>query len=154
MSDDNSEREDGSGNGESSQSETITPRLASMSGYNPPVEGQDDEWVPEHAIEALTMEKEMRPSETDEELAERIFQENLPVAAQAICHLAVNAGNAQVRFAAARYVVERRMGKLTDPANLNKGAQDIFKAFMGDVTVELDEQGMPVGVTTPQRRAD
>jgi hypothetical protein len=127
------------------------PVLESMKSYSPPVEGADDGWVAEEAIEALIMERQMNPAETAEQLAERIFEENLPVSAQAICHLALNAGNAQVRFAAAKYVTERRMGKVGE-ARKDDAADDVFKEFMADVTVVVDERGEFAGVTDKQRR--
>jgi hypothetical protein len=129
-------RESSQDEGAQQERDTLLP---SMAGYKPPVEGADDEWVPEEAIEALNMEKQYRPAETNEEMAERIFEENLPVAAQAVCHLALNAGNSQVRFAAARYVIERKLGKVVDPSQIRKDGTDPLLAFMGDVTMSDED---------------
>jgi hypothetical protein len=112
-----------------------------LPAYQPPAEGQDDEWVPEEAIEALNMEKRVNPAESAEDMAERIFEENLPVAAQAITHLAVHSGNAAIRFKAAQYVVDRKLGKLTDPSNLNKGDKDPLVAWMEEITSERVPSG-------------
>jgi hypothetical protein len=135
---------DDSQSGSMGDSPKSTHEGDSLSGYTPPVEGQDDTWVPEDALEALSMEKQLRPAESNEELAERIFDENLPVAAQAICWLARNSGNAVVRERAARYVVERKMGKVTDPSQIKRGAGDPLLDFVKNVSSDKEKVGVAV----------
>jgi hypothetical protein len=73
-----------------------------------------DEWTPESAAESLAMERTFHPSETPEQMAERIFRENLIGAASAIVHTAIHATNDRTRLDAAKYVVERNLGKIGD----------------------------------------
>jgi hypothetical protein len=90
------------------------------------------------------MERRMNASESNEELAERIFDEHLPVAAQAICWLARHAGNAQVRMGAAKYVVERKMGKVTDPNSIRKPGKDPLLDFVKSVSGDSAKVGATV----------
>jgi hypothetical protein len=126
------------GTGDQPDNQTRTHEGDSLSGYVAPVEGQSDEWIADDAIEALAMEKDLRPAESNEELAERIFDENLPVAAQAICYLARHSGNAQTRMRAAVYVVERKMGRVGDP-NVVKKANDPLLEFVKGVSSDRPE---------------
>jgi hypothetical protein len=79
-----------------------------MSAENEANEG----WVPDEALAGLRMERQVRSDESDEEVARRIFLENLPVAALAIVHLAQHSGTERVRLDASKYVVERNLGKI------------------------------------------
>lgn len=123
------------GQGVTNDASLTSERPDGMEGYVPP-NGENDSWVPEEAIEALNMEKQVQPSETNEEMAERIFEENLPVAAQAICHLARNSGSEKMRFDAAKYVVERNLGRVVDPSGLRKEDDPLMK-MMKDVTRDV-----------------
>lgn len=54
--------------------------------------------------------------------AEGVFRANARRAAEEIVSLAINAGNERVRLDAAKYIVERVMGKTPDHKDLNPGA--------------------------------
>lgn len=80
-----------------------------------------DGWDPTpDQLRALAMERDLQPSESYPETAQRLFDESSPLAAQEIIRLATNRmANERVRLDAAKYVVERALGKLgndTKPA--------------------------------------
>lgn len=70
----------------------------------------DGSWDPIEALKNLTMEKALGQNESPQNLAKRLFEENLPVSVMAICHLATYSETEAIRFNAAKYVVERTMG--------------------------------------------
>ncbi len=69
-------------------------------------------WDPDEAIDTLKLERSMDESEAA--TAQRIFVENLPAAAQSIAHTAIYSTNERLRLDAAKYVVERVMGRVKD----------------------------------------
>ena len=81
-----------------------------MAGYS----ATDPYWDSDEALEAMKMERAMRPEETDAELAQRIFKEAAPQAATGIVHLAFHGVNENTRLNAQKYVVERVLGKIGD----------------------------------------
>jgi len=105
---------------------------------------KDDGWDPEAVLKAAVEERELM-SLTNEEQGERIFKEHLPNAAVAICHIATHSENERLRLDAAKYVVERNLGKIptaTERAMLRaaKGGPDAepdtFEAFINGLTVD------------------
>jgi hypothetical protein len=84
----------------------------------------DDDWDPTpEQLRALALERDLHPSESHPETAQRLFEESSPLAAQEIIRLATNRmSNERVRLDAAKYVVERALGRLGDqkaPTNGN-----------------------------------
>jgi len=79
-------------------------------------------WIPEEALEGITMERSVRPSETEQTMAERVFLENLPVAALSIVNLAIHSPSEKIRLDAAKYVVERNLGKPDTASQLRANA--------------------------------
>jgi hypothetical protein len=69
-----------------------------------------DEWDAKRALENLKMEKALDAHDTPQVTAKRLFEESLPVATMAICHLAMHSMTEVIRFNAAKYIVERTMG--------------------------------------------
>lgn len=69
--------------------------------------------VTEEDIEMLKMEANVK-DETFEELATRLFKEALPIAVANIARVAEHAANDKTRFEAAKYIVERNLGRLQD----------------------------------------
>jgi hypothetical protein len=94
-------------------------------------------WDPDpEDIKALALERSVRPSESNPETAQRLFEESAPMAATEIIRLATNRqANERVRLDAAKYVVERALGKLGEnvkPAQQNPW-DDVFKVMAKDV---------------------
>jgi hypothetical protein len=125
-----------------------------LTNYKEPT-GDDETWVPEEQLEALTMERQMNPSEDEVALAERIFRENLPVAAQAICHLARTATSQNMRMAAAKYVVERNLGRVVDPSSLpTKGEDPWDKLLAGTISNTVEEAEVHANASTNKGGAE
>ena len=110
-----------------------------LANYHAPETEDEVPWVTEEQVAALVMEREFKPAESEEELATRIFREGLPVAAQAIAHLARHSKSEKMRFDAARYVVDRNLGRIVDPTGLKRG-EDPLKEFLGMVTTTYSPQ--------------
>ena len=68
------------------------------------------DWVPDEAIENLTLKRALQDVEDNIRLASDIFKECAPVAAMSMCHMAVHSPSEQVRLTAAKMVIDRAMG--------------------------------------------
>lgn len=90
-------------------------------------------WDPEAALESLTDEASLM-DEGQQDHARRLFRENLPLAAMSVIHMARFSPNERTRLDAAKYVVERVLGKVGEDMSLEK---DPFLAFLEDCTVEV-----------------
>ena len=64
--------------------------------------------------------------ESAEELARRLFRENLPLAVISIGNLARNASNEKIRLDASQYIVERNLGRVQDGNSIVKNPLDEF----------------------------
>lgn len=69
-----------------------------------------EDWVPNDAIEALTLKRALQDVEDPIKMAADIFKESLPLAVMSLSHMAIHSPIEQVRLNAAKYVVERVMG--------------------------------------------
>ena len=92
-----------------------------------------NKWDAELALKSLVFEAEMH-GESEQQTASRVFRENLPLAAQAICHVARYAPNERIRLDAAKYVVERNLGRLADVQPTS--TEDPFEKLLAEVVVE------------------
>lgn len=96
-----------------------------------------EEWVPDSALNSLNMERTVNPSETPEQMAQRIFLENLPLAAQSIAHLALHSTSERTRLQASQYIVERNLGRVGESRPNEKGA-NVWDDVFDSVTVEAE----------------
>jgi len=71
-----------------------------------------ENWNADTALDFLVMERAVNPSESTEEMARRLFHENLPTAVASIVHTAIHSPNEKTRLDASKYVVERVLGKI------------------------------------------
>lgn len=71
-------------------------------------------WLPEDAQEAMMLEAQMHPDETDEARARRVLREAGPAAAVAIVHVAQYGESSRVRLDASKYIIDRLLGKIGD----------------------------------------
>ncbi len=92
----------------------------------------DGEWITEADIKALETERDVF-GEDEETQALRILKENLPTVVHAITKLARTASSETVRLNAAKYVIDRNLGKITEP---DITEDDILKKIYEDVTVD------------------
>lgn len=83
--------------------------------------------------------------DNDIALAEKVFRENLPVAAAVICGLAVNAEKETTRLNAAKYVVERVLGRV-DVARqpVEDNPYDFIEGLLREPTAAERREGRPV----------
>lgn len=92
-------------------------------------------WVSEEELELFA--RQPTPSQrkaNDEQLAMRIFRDNLPLAAEMICHLATSGEKESTRLNASKYVVERVLGRVGDMRPETEG--DIWDGLFGSVVRE------------------
>lgn len=97
-----------------------------------------DDWDANAALANLSMEKALSELGSPQETAKRLFEENLPLATMAICHLATRADNDAIRFNAAKYVVERTMGPAEKQDKIE--GRHIWDDVYDEVTDDLHEQ--------------
>lgn len=90
-------------------------------------------WKQAEAQQVIELEQSVNPHETEEELAKRLLKEALPRAAMSIAHLSAHSNNERIRLDAAKYIVERNMGKLGEYGNTEG---DPWSEFLGDVVRE------------------
>ena len=69
------------------------------------------EWLADDALEALNIERSVRPDETHEQLSRRLLKENVPMATMSVINLALHGTNERLRLDAAKYVMDRVLGK-------------------------------------------
>lgn len=91
-------------------------------------------WNPDDKLTSLAEEIHLSDG-SETEAAKRIFKESAVLAAHAICHIAVYDENSRIRLDAAKYVVERNLGKLGDPTGGND-SDDLFDNLLKDVVRE------------------
>ncbi len=91
----------------------------------------DGEWITEEDVKALEMERDIL-GDDEEQQAIRILKENLPTVVHAVVKLARTASSETVRFNAAKYVIDRNLGRVTDPEVTE---DDVLKKIYEDVTV-------------------
>lgn len=107
----------------------------------------DRSWIPDAAIEGLKMERSLNPGETDIELTRKLFRESAPAAATAIVHVALYGQNEKIRVDAAKYVVERVLGR---PGEENANGRSPLEELMEGVI----KQEVPEGTTAAERHAN
>ena len=94
------------------------------------------DWIPDSAVEELTVRRALSKVEDPIKLAVDILRENLPLSTMSMVHLATNSPTEAIRFQAAKYVMDRTLGdgkdlKLPD----NKPA---WEKIYDTVLVEVD----------------
>jgi|SRR5262245_19353278 len=82
----------------------------------------DAEWVPDDALAALNLERQVNPERSFEQIANTILREALPIAVSSLVHLSQHAANDKTRLEAAKYIVERNLGRLSDVSNTTQTA--------------------------------
>jgi hypothetical protein len=93
------------------------------------------EWNPDQAINDLTAERDLDGG-NDLVASERIFSENAIPAALSIAHMAIHSGNERIRLEAAKYVVDRNLGRIGDADPLKAAGNDPILKFLKSVSVQ------------------
>lgn len=73
-----------------------------------------EEWVTDDDVQALTAERDIMGYDEYQQ-AENILKENLPAITHAVVKLARSASSETVRLNAAKYIIDRNLGKVTEP---------------------------------------
>lgn len=95
-----------------------------------------DEWVPDDALENMIMEREYHPGETAPKTSKRLMEENAPVVAQSMIHLALHSQNERTRLDAGKYILDRVMGRVGEEI-LPKEDSPI-EQFISEVANDID----------------
>jgi hypothetical protein len=65
------------------------------------------------------------------EAATRVFQDHLVLATQSICHMALYGENERLRLDAAKYVVDRNLGRIGEANPLTRGKDPLEELLAG-----------------------
>lgn len=104
------------------------PRDPSQSNF----EGEEDSFVTDEEIQALNAERDVFG--IDEEMqAEKILKEHLVPAIHSIGKLSRTASSETVRLNAAKYIIDRNLGKITEPTTEE---EDNIRKILDDVVVQ------------------
>lgn len=87
------------------------------------------EWVPEKAIEELTLKRALQDVEDPVKMASDIIKETLPIATMRMRHLALHEPNPTVAYNAAKYFMDRSLGSVSAPTKLETEAPAWQKIF-------------------------
>lgn len=90
-----------------------------------------DTWVTEEEVASLATERDIMGTDHVQQ-AENILKENLPAAIHSVAKLARLATNESVRLNAAKYIIDRNLGKITEPV---PEIDDPIKRLLEGVTV-------------------
>lgn len=89
----------------------------------------DPDWLPDEAIKALNVERRtLYANETPAQTARRLMHENSPGAALSIVQIALYGSNERLRLDAAKYVVDRALGRPGE--DLGQGEDSPLDAMM------------------------
>jgi len=97
------------------------------------------EWVPEDAIEKLTLARALQQVEDPAKLAAELFKEALPTAVMSMTHMAIHSPTEAIRFQAAKYVIDRSMGPVTATSK-PVDERPAWEKLLETITVEVDAQ--------------
>lgn len=88
-----------------------------------------DEWVPERAIEELTLKRALQDIEDPIKLANQIMKECLPLVTMGMTHAAVYEQNPMIRYNSQKYVMDRMLGSVQSPTKPESEAPAWQKIF-------------------------
>lgn len=66
-------------------------------------------WVPDEAVEALTVRRALQKFEDPVKMSADIIKEHLPLATMSMVHLAIYSNTEMIRFNASKYIMDRAM---------------------------------------------
>ncbi len=95
------------------------------------------EWVPDLAVENLTVRRALQNMEDPIQLSIDIIRESLPLTTMSMTHLAIHCGVETVRFQAAKYIMDKALG---DNKNLTlPDARPAWDKIYETVMVEAED---------------
>lgn len=72
------------------------------------------EWVPDEAVEKLTVRRALQEVEDPLKMAAELLKEALPLATMSMTHMAIYSSTESIRFQAAKYVMDKSLGDSKD----------------------------------------
>src|SRR5215831_9957685 len=93
------------------------------------------DWDPEVALASLAEDSSLLDDGDTLSTARRVFRENAGVAAAAIVHIAKYSVSDRTRLEAARYVVERNLGRVGEDETID----DPLEKLLGTVVKEEED---------------
>lgn len=88
-----------------------------------------EEWVPDAAIEQLTLKRALQDVEDPIKLANDMLKECLPLVTMSVMHTAIHEPNPLIRFNAGKYLMDRSLGSVTSPTKPESEAPAWQKIF-------------------------
>lgn len=99
----------------------------------------DPTWVADDVYASLNMERQVRGEGGKElshaQLSRKIFEENAPLAAARIAHLAAYSPSDSVALRAATYITDRVLGKIGEDSEV----ADPLEAFLADMLKSAEQ---------------
>lgn len=104
-------------------------------------DSSEETWVTDEEVEALAMERDIM-GDSIEMQAERILRDNLPAVVHGIVKLARSANSETVKLNAQKYIIDRNLGKIVEPATVEGDPlmdmmQSVVRATNESITAEL-----------------
>ena len=87
------------------------------------------DWLPDVAIEELTLKRALQDIEDPIKMANDIMKEALPLVTMGLTHTAVHEPNPLIRTTAQKYVLDRMLGSVTSPTKPESEAPAWQKIF-------------------------
>lgn len=95
------------------------------------------EWIPDEAIEALTVRRALQNIEDPIKLSADLLREALPLATMSMTHMAIHSDNEVIRVQAAKYIMDKTLG---DSKSLNlPDNKPAWEKIYDSVLVEVDD---------------
>jgi hypothetical protein len=95
-------------------------------------------WVPDEAVEKLTVRRALQKTEDPVQMARDIMRENVGLAALAMAHLAVYSNTEMIRFNAAKYIMEKTFDPKGSVPDAAPAWAKVFDATMVEIERSLE----------------
>lgn len=96
------------------------------------------EWVPDEAVEALTLQRALQDVEDPMKMAAQLFKEALPIAVMSMTHMAIHSPTEVIRLQASKYVIERSMGAVRNDVRM-PDERPAWEQLFESIAVETDK---------------
>lgn len=96
------------------------------------------DWDPEHDLAALTQEVDVT-GKSEDAIAADIIRDAAPIAARSIVHIAMYSLDERKRLEAAKYIIDRRLGRVGEEKKDHEGEKTPLEDLLGDgVITEIE----------------
>lgn len=92
------------------------------------------DWMPEEELAILASQPKAATPASNEQLAMQIFRDSAPLAAEVISMIMINGEKEATRLAAAKYISDRVLGKISD--SQVSESKDVWSDLFSSVTRE------------------